>query len=98
MKASKSSYYQEISKALTDLNTSVSSDLASKCLNGIKKLGLVYKFSQIDDEILDTYMRGEPQNNAVLTEIIYLETNRLRFKEEVNKCKTNLQNTTISKF
>ena len=80
--------YSEILAQMEELNLGADmSDLTQKCLNSLKKLKLTRAFAKIDDEIFSLGLDNLENNKTdFFTDLLYLETSRLKFKEEVNKC------------
>lgn len=62
-------------------------DIAEICKSNFKKLSLVKKFSEIDEDILNYEVNNIEEYGAdFFSGILAFETTRLRFKEEINKC------------
>lgn len=73
----------------TDLETTVT-NLELRCKIGLKKLGIMREFTEIDSEILDLSINNESGCSVdFLSSLLALETKRLKFKEEVAKCLEN---------
>lgn len=76
--------YQDISK-LKELSESLK-DIDANVLVSQKILGLARKFSKIDDRIISKFSKAE-NSGTYFSEVLAYETLRLRFKEEIAKCK-----------
>jgi hypothetical protein len=62
-------------------------DIAEICKSNFKKLSLVKKFSEIDEDILNYEIANIDDCSAnFFSGILAFETTRLRFKEEITKC------------
>jgi hypothetical protein len=88
--------FNKLIEGLEELNSSENiGDIAQNCLKSLKKLKLARRFSKIDDEIFKLGLNKIDANKSdFFTELLYLETKRLKFKEESSKC---LQNQKIIK-
>lgn len=84
-------YYAELLEDMTAMNQQESSDIEEKCLNSLKKLKITRKFSTIDENILNVTINSIDNSNVFFTELLNLETKRLRFKEESSKCPNQTQ-------
>jgi hypothetical protein len=63
--------------------------LENRCKIGIRKLHLVRKFSEIDQELLNLSANpNDSYSSDFFSGILYFESKRLMFKEEVLKCLT----------
>lgn len=76
--------YQDITK-LKELSESLK-DIDEKVLLSQKIIGLARKFSKIDDKIIGKISKVE-SSGSYFSEVLAYETLRLRFKEEITKCK-----------
>lgn len=87
--------FNSLIEGLEELNTeaNLSKDLgenAQKCLNSLKKLRIARDFSKIDEEIFKLALNKiDSKQSDYFTELLYLETKRLKFKEESAKCLQN---------
>jgi hypothetical protein len=65
-------------------------EATQKCLNSLKKLKTARRFAKIDEQIFKLGLNKiEADKSDFFTELLYLETKRLKFKEESTKCLEN---------
>lgn len=84
--------FNKLIENLEELNSDKEvGDIAQNCLKSLKKLKLARKFSSIDDQIFHLGLNKiEADKSDFFTELLYLETKRLKFKEESTKCLQNI--------
>lgn len=83
--------FNELIENLEELNSSENiGDIAQNCLKSLQKLKTARRFSKIDDQIFKLGLNKiEADKSDFFTELLYLETKRLKFKEESTKCLQN---------
>ena len=83
--------YNELIEDLKVLNSEAElGETAQKCLKSLQKLKIARRFSKIDDQIFKLGLNKiEADKSDFFTELLYLETKRLKFKEESTKCLDN---------
>lgn len=90
--------FEKLTESLIGFNEVVeeSRDIEKTCKIGFKKLVLARSFAEIDNKILSSSMGKNGTDANFLTDLIYLETKRLRFKEQTNKCTSKKTKVKIS--
>lgn len=83
--------FDKLITKLEELNgSSKLGDITQKCLNSLKKLKIARSFSDIDDQIFKLGLNKlESSKSDFFTQLLQLETKRLKFKEESSKCLQN---------
>ena len=83
--------FNKLIEGLEELNSSKDmGETAQKCLKSLQKLKIARRFAKIDDEIFRLGLNKiEADKSDFFTELLYLETKRLKFKEESTKCAQN---------
>lgn len=80
--------FESLTDKFEDLNT-LSQNVEAvelSCKLSFKKLSISRTFAEIDNKILDFSLQNSNNNGDFLFSLLNLETKRLRFKEQTNKC------------
>jgi hypothetical protein len=90
--------FQELTDKLESLNqvSSQIDEIETNCKNSFKKLSLARNFAEIDNKILEFSLQNLNNNGDFLFSLLNLETKRLRFKEQSNKCNSKKTKIKIS--
>jgi hypothetical protein len=90
--------FQGMTEKLELLNilSSASDKIEENCKLSFKKLSLSRSFAEIDNEILDYSLKNLDKDQDFLFSLLNLETKRLRFKEQTNKCNSKKTKIKIS--
>lgn len=90
--------FQGMTEKLELLNilSSASDKIEENCKLSFKKLSLSRSFAEIDNEILDYSLKKLDKDQDFLFSLLNLETKRLRFKEQTNKCNSKKTKIKIS--
>ncbi|MEY3370520.1 MAG: hypothetical protein RLZZ361_1190 [Cyanobacteriota bacterium] len=98
MKSKVEQNFQELTDKLELLNilSEASDKIEENCKLGFKKLSLSRSFAEIDNKILDYSIQNLDNDKDFLFSLLNLETKRLRFKEQTNKCNSKKTKIKIS--
>jgi hypothetical protein len=90
--------FQGMSEKLELLNvlSEASEKIEENCKLSLKKLSLSRSFAEIDNKILDFSLKNLNSDKDFLFSLLNLETKRLRFKEQTNKCNSKKTKIKIS--
>jgi hypothetical protein len=90
--------FQGMSEKLELLNvlSEASEKIEDNCKLSFKKLSLSRSFAEIDNKILDFSLKNLNSDKDFLFSLLNLETKRLRFKEQTNKCNSKKTKIKIS--
>jgi hypothetical protein len=82
--------YQGLYRSLVSINEKLAAchndELRLKSTLGFKKISVLKKFASIDRDILKLQLNNSHDSSNFFSDILNLETLRLKFKEEVSKC------------
>jgi len=80
--------YENLIKRFVELKAEAKSSNSAEleCKISLQKLRIAREFAEIDESILNISLKQDPSNSQFFSEILFLETKRLRFKEEASKC------------
>lgn len=80
--------FESLTNKFEDLNTlsQTLDEVEMNCKLSFKKLTISRSFADIDNKILDFSLQNSNNDGDFLFSLLNLETKRLRFKEQTNKC------------
>jgi hypothetical protein len=81
---------------LLNVQSEASEKIEDNCKLSFKKLTISRSFAEIDNKILDFSLKNINSDKDFFFSLLNLETKRLRFKEQTNKCNSKKTKIKIS--